>query len=240
MSGMPRRRFWSRASVRAGPEGHGVRLDARPLNTPAGAPLVLPTAALAQAIADEWNALEGEIDPDRLPLTRFANSAIDRVVPARDAVIEAIAAFGASDLLCYRADAPAELRARQAAAWDPWLTWCARDLGAPLIAVFGLMPHPQPDASLAALRESVAAMDAFELAALHEMVVLSGSLVLALAVARGALAPEQAWQLSRLDEIWQAEHWGLDAEAEAAATRKQTDFHLAAMMMRNLSGSRNL
>ena len=240
MSGMPRRRFWSSATVRAEPEGHHVDLDARPLNTPAGAPVVLPTAALAQAIADEWNALEGEIDPDRLPLTRFANSAIDRVLPARDAVIEAVAAYGASDLLCYRAEAPAELRARQAAAWDPWLTWCARDLGAPLIAVFGLMPHPQPDASLAALRASVAAMDAFELAALHELVALSGSLVLALAVARGALPAERAWQLSRLDETWQAEHWGLDAEAEAAATKKQADFRIAAMMLQNLSGIRNL
>ena len=102
------------------------------------------------------------------------------------------------------------------------------------------MPHPQPDASLAALRASVAAMDAFELAALHELVALSGSLVLALAVARGALPAERAWQLSRLDETWQAEHWGLDAEAEAAATKKQADFNIAAMMLQNLSGIRNL
>lgn len=238
MSGAPKRRFWVQAAVRPEPSGHAVDLDSRPLRTPAGAPLIVPTAALARAIAEEWNALEGTIQPDRLPLTRFANSAIDRVTPAREPVIETIAAYGGSDLLCYRAEAPAQLRALQAEAWDPWLDWSARELGAPLIAVFGLMPHPQPEPSLAALRAAIAAMDAFELAALHELVALSGSLVLGLAVARGALAPESAWRLSRLDEEWQAEQWGLDAEAEAVATRKQTDFGIAAIIIHKMTEER--
>ena len=220
----PRRRFWTRATVGPEPGGFGVALDARPLTTPAGAPLVVPTAALATAIAAEWDALDGAVRPDRLPLTRAANSAIDRVAPGREAVIDAIAAYGASDLLSYRAREPEGLAARQAAGWDPWLVWVARRLGAPLVAVTGVMHEPQPPASLAALRAAVAGRDAFALTALHELVALSGSLVLGLAVADGALDPAEAWDLSRIDEAWQAELWGVDAEAAAAAAARRADF----------------
>jgi len=225
-----RRRFWRTATVRPAPGGFAVDLDDRPLRTPAGRPLVLPTEALARAVAAEWDALGGEIDPHRLPLTRAANSAIDRVAARRDAVIDAIAEYGASDLLCYRADAPAGLAQRQADGWDPWLAWGARTLGAPLVAVAGVMHHRQPAPSLAALRAAVAEHDAFGLAALHELVTLSGSLVLGLAVARGALDAEAAWELSRIDETWQVEHWGLDAEAEAASERRREAFLRAAAM----------
>jgi chaperone required for assembly of F1-ATPase len=227
----PRRRFWRKATVRPGPGGFAIDLDDRPLRTPDGRPLVVPTAAFARAIAAEWQALGDEIDPHRLPLTRAANSAIDRVASQREAVIDAIAEYGASDLLCYRADAPAGLAARQAAGWDPWLAWSARALGAPLVAVTGVVHEPQPSPSLAALRAAVAERDAFGLAALHELVTLSGSLVLGLAVAGGALDAEAAWELSRIDETWQAEHWGLDAEAEAASERRREDFLRAASML---------
>lgn len=227
----PRRRFWTEATVRPDPGGFGVDLDARPLRTPAGSPLLVPTEPLAQAIADEWNALDAEIDPSRLPLTRAANSAIDRVAPMPDPVIDAIAAYGGSDLLAYRATDPAGLVARQARAWDPWLDWSARALAAPLETVAGVMPRPQPAASLAALRRAVAAHDAFGLTALQELVSLSGSLVLGLAVAEGALAPAEAWALSRVDEAWQAEQWGADAEAEAAGERRRADFLQAATML---------
>jgi chaperone required for assembly of F1-ATPase len=220
--------------VRPEPSGHAVDLDSRPLRTPAGAPLIVPTAALARAIAEEWDALEGTIEPDLLPLTRLANSAIYRVTPAREPVIETIAAYGGSDLLCYRAEAPAQLRALQTDAWDPWLDWSAREFGAPLIAVFGLMPHPQPETSLAALRAAIAVHDGFGLAALHEMVALSGSLVLGLAVSRGVLDAGRAWDLSRLDETWQAEQWGRDDEAESAAARKRRDFLQAEALRRLL------
>jgi chaperone required for assembly of F1-ATPase len=143
-------------------------------------------------------------------------------------VIDAITEYGGSDLLCYRADAPAGLAARQAEGWDPWLAWSARALGAPLVAVAGVVHQPQPAPSLAALRAAVAQHDAFGLTALHELVALSGSLVLGLAVARGALDAGAAWELSRLDEAWQAEHWGLDAEAEAASERRREAFVRAA------------
>jgi chaperone required for assembly of F1-ATPase len=235
----PRRRFWRAAHVRPEGEGFAVDLDARALTTPAGRRLVVPAEPLARAVADEWDALEAEIDPRRLPLTRAVNAAIDRVAAQREAVIDAIAEYGGTDLLCYRAAEPAGLAARQARGWDPWLAWGARALGAPLVAVMGVMHEPQPAPSLAALRAAVAEEDAFGLTALHELVALSGSLVLGLAVARGALDAAEAWELSRIDEAWQAEHWGLDPEAEAAATRRREDFLRASAMIAMLRAAAN-
>lgn len=185
MSWTPRRRFWTQAGVRPLDAGYGVELDDRLLQTPARRALVLPTRALAQAIAAEWNAVEAEIRPEALPLTRAANSAADRVAPHPEPVVDAIAAYGGSDLLCYRAEEPLALVQRQAAAWNPWLDWSGRVLGAPLLAVVGIMHHPQPAESLARLRAHVADSDAFGLTALHDLVSLSGSLVLGLAVSVG-------------------------------------------------------
>ena len=224
------RRFWKVAAPAAEGAAFGVRLDDRPLRTPAGALLVVPSEALAAEIAAEWDALDGEIRPERLPFTRAANVAIDRVAPNPGPVVDATAEYGGSDLLCYRAGEPAGLAARQAAEWDPWLLWSARALDAPLVATVGVMHTVQPAASLAALRAAVAAEDAFGLTALHELVSVSGSLVLGLAVARGALDPHAAWDLSRLDEAWQAEQWGLDPEAEAAAAVRRDDFLRAARL----------
>lgn len=227
---LARRRFWTAAAPAAEGGGFGVRLDDRPLRTPAGALLIVPSEELATEIAAEWDALDREIRPERLPFTRAVNVAIDRVAPKPDPVVDAIAEYGGSDLLCYRAAEPAGLAARQAAGWDPWLLWSARTLDAPLVAVTGVIHAAQPPASLAALRAAVAAEDAFGLVALHELVALSGSLVLGLAVVRGAVEPEAAWELSRLDEAWQAEQWGLDAEAEAAAAVRRADFLRAARL----------
>jgi chaperone required for assembly of F1-ATPase len=231
----PRRRFWREASAEASNAGFAVVLDARPLRTPAGAPLHLPTEALAEAVAGEWNALENEIVPARLPLTRLANTAIDRVARNHAAVVATVSDYGGADLICYRAASPEALVLRQAAAWDPWLQWAAQELHAPLFAVTGLMHHPQPDASLAAVTAAVAACDPFALTALYELVTLSGSVVLGLAVTRGALAADVAWDLSRIDETWQAEQWGTDSEAEAVATTKRADFLRAAALIGMLS-----
>lgn len=224
MTGNARRRFWRTAGVAASDRGFAIRLDHKPLRTPRQAELVVPTAALAAALAAEWNAVEGEIRPEALPLTRAANTAIDRVGTAGGQVATAIAAYGEADLLCYRAEAPQALRDRQAAAWDPWLAWSAQVLGAPLVAVDGVMHHAQPGPSLARLRRVVAAHDPFALTALHDLVTLSGSLVLGLAVSRAAIGAEAAWLLSRIDEDWQAEQWGPDPEAEAAADARRRDF----------------
>jgi chaperone required for assembly of F1-ATPase len=231
MSAVPPRRFWSAVSVERGATGHGVRLDGRPLRTPAGRALEVPTEPLAAAIAEEWAAIEGRVRPEALPLTRAANVAIDRVAANPAPVVEAIAAYGETDLLCYRAEAPDGLCRRQSEGWDPMLDWAERALGARLVCVAGVMPRPQVPQARAALTAAVARCDAFLLTALHELVALSGSLVLGLAVLEGALPPDRAWSLSRIDEDWQAEQWGEDAEAAAAAARKRGDFLQAARLV---------
>lgn len=224
MTGWAAKRFWKAARAEAAAGGFAVRLDDRPLRTPAKAALVVPTRAMAEAIAAEWDAQEGRVDPRTMPVTRSANAAIDKVATQREEVVELVAAYGGSDLLCYRAAGPQALAARQAAAWDPMLRWAAEALAAPLSVTVGVVPVAQPEPSLAAFRARVAALTEFELAALHDLVGLSGSLVLGLAAAAELAGPEEIWALSRIDEAWQAEQWGEDAEAEAVAARKLADF----------------
>ncbi|MFP4044246.1 MAG: ATP12 family chaperone protein [Rhodosalinus sp.] len=222
------RRFWTEATAVEADEGHAVVLDGRPLRTPARVPLVLPSRLLAEAVAREWQDQPETIDPRAMPLTRAANSAIDRVAPARAAVIAMLADYGETDLLCYRAEAPATLAERQGAAWDPMLDWAAEALGARLVCGAGVMHVAQPEGSLRALRAAIEPLDAFELTGLNDLVTLSGSLILGLAVARGADAPQRLWELSRIDETWQAEQWGEDAEAAAAAEDRRRSFLRAA------------
>lgn len=232
MTGWKARRFWTEArAVPAAGGGWEVLLDDRPLRTPAKARLLLPTAGLAEAVAAEWAAQEREIAPHGMPLTRAANAAIDKVRPGRAAVVAMLAAYGETDLLCHRAEAPAELVRRQAEAWDPLLAWCAEALGAPLVPTAGVMPRPQPGASLAALRAALEALDDFELTAAHDLVSLPGSIVIGLAAVRGHGDIEALWQASRIDEAWQQELWGDDAEAAEAAQRRRADFHAAARFL---------
>lgn len=221
MTGWTAKRFWKETAVKPEGEGWSVRLDNRPLKTPAKAPLLLPTAAMAEAVAAEWQAQDGKIRPETMPVTRAANSAIDKVAQQFDAVVALIADYGGTDLLCYRAEAPAALVARQADAWEPLLAWAAADLSAPLVVTHGVVPVPQPAESLARLHAAVAAHDPFALAALHDLVMIPGSLIIGLAVVRGRLTAAQGWAASRIDEVWQSEQWGVDAEAEALEASKQ-------------------
>ena len=225
------RRFWDEVRVVREGDGHAIHLDARRVRTPAGAPVALPTEALAEAVAGEWRAVEGEIDPVAMPLTRSANAAIDRVVPEREAVADMIAAYGETDLLCYRAPHPPALAARQAEGWDPLLDWAAEALGARLVAGEGVMHVAQDAGALSRLGSEVRAHGPWELAALSELVTLSGSLVIGLAIGRGALAPPEGWRLSRLEEAWNIEQWGEDAEAAARAEQKRRDFEEAARLL---------
>lgn len=213
MSAWKAKRFWTAAEALACDGGFAVLLDGRAVKTPAKAALVVPTLAMAQAIAAEWDAQTGEVRPATMPVTRAANSAIDKIIPQRDEVVEIIAAYGQSDLLCYRAIGPAALVERQAAGWDPVLHWAAEALGARLGATAGVMHVAQPPEALARLTARVAGMTEFQLAGLHDLVAISGSLVLALAVTEMRLTPEEAWALSRIDENWQIEQWGADEEA---------------------------
>lgn len=221
MSGWTAKQFWKEATARAVEGGFAVFLDGRGVKTPAKRALVVPTEAMARAIAAEWDAQGDKIDPATMPVTRSANAALDKVAPQFDEVAAMIADYGGTDLLCYRAEAPAELVARQAAAWDPLLDWAATELGARLAPVAGVLPRAQAPEALARLHAEVAGVDAFRMAALHDLVAITGSLVLGLAVARGRLEPDQAWALSRIDEDWQIEHWGADDEAVATAAVKQ-------------------
>ena len=222
------KRFWKSAEAAEVEGGFGVQLDGRPLRTPAKAALVLPTRALAGAVAAEWDAQTGEVDPASMGLTRYANSAIDRVTPHFDQIVEQVAAYGGSDLLCYRSAHPEGLVAREAAAWDPVLAWLESRYGVKLILVEGLMHAEQPAAMLAKLRGAVAAHDAFTLAALHELTAISGSLGIGLAVAEGQLEASAGFRASRVGEDWQAEQWGADDLATAAAEAKLRDFLEAA------------
>lgn len=225
------RRFWRTVTVQPAPGGFGVHLDDRPLRTPGRAALVVPVRALAQAVAGEWAAQDGPVRPDTMPITRAVNSAIDRVAPDPAPLIDGIAGYGESDLLCHRAPGPAGLVARQAAAWDPLLEWSSTALGARLVAVTGVMPARQPAESLGALRRAVARFDAFGLTALSEAVALSGSVVIGLALAAGHRDPAALWDTAHVDEIWQTEQWGTDAEAEAARALRGEAFARAADML---------
>lgn len=225
------RRFWSRAGTIPAEGGHALVLDDKPVRSPARAALVVPTVALAHALAAEWDAQGETVDPATMPLTRAANVAIDRVAIEREAVAEMVAAYGESDLLCYRADYPPGLVDRQNAGWDPMLAWASAALNAPLTVTRGVMHAAQPAASLAALRSRVSSLDPFALTAMHDLVTLSGSLILGLAVQAHQIAPEPAWDLSRIDEDWQAEKWGVDSEAVQAAAERQRAFLSAARLL---------
>ncbi|WP_410218812.1 ATP12 family chaperone protein [Paracoccus sp. (in: a-proteobacteria)] len=220
MSEWKARRFWTTASTRAAEGGWEVRLDDRKLRTPGKQALVLPTEALAEAVAAEWRAQENEILPHTMPLTRAANSAVEKVAPQRDDVVRMLAEYGGTDLLCYRATEPEALIEQQAEGWDPLVDWAAVELRAPLRITHGVIPVEQDAAALQRLHAQVAALDLYGLTALHDLVTIPGSLVLGLAVIRGRITGGEAHQLSRIDEEFQMERWGEDEEArEAAAGR---------------------
>lgn len=227
MSDWAPKRFWTTASVEQDGDGFGVRLDGRPVKTPAKAPLALPTRALAEAVAAEWDAQQDKVDPTTMPFTRSANAAIDKVATQFEEVATLIAAYGGTDLLCYRAEAPEELAARQAEAWDPLLDWAADRFGARLTPTAGVMHVEQPPAALAALTDRVKELDAFTLTALHDLVGLSGSLVIGLAALENWASVDELWQKSRIDENWQEEQWGVDVEAAEQAELKKAAFEHA-------------
>lgn len=224
MSGWAKKRFWEEATVEQDGDGFVIKLDGRGVKTPAKAGLLLPTRAMAEAVAAEWQAQDGEIDPTSMPVTRSANAAIDKVAHQHGEVADMIAEYGGTDLLCYRATQPEALIARQAAAWDPLLEWADSALGAKLKTVAGVMHEPQDGLALAKLKSRVHAQSNFELAAFHDLVGLSGSLILGFAAVHRFRPIEELWTLSRVDETWQEDQWGVDEEAAALAETKHTAF----------------
>jgi chaperone required for assembly of F1-ATPase len=222
------KRFWKTVDVGAEGDGFGVRLDGRPVRTPARAPLLLPSPRLAQAVADEWQAAGETIDPRAMAMTGLANAAIDRVAPDPAAFARDLARYAETDLLCYRAEGPPELVAREAEAWDKLLGWARRRYDVAFEVASGIIHRPQPAATVKRLGEVVAAYEPFALAGLSPLVTIGGSLVAALGVAEGAIDPAEAFAATHLDELWQAEQWGEDALATEAREARERDFLAAA------------
>lgn len=217
------RRFYREAAALRDAEGWRIALDGKVVKTPARNPLIVPTQALAEAIAGEWTAQDTKLKPDTMPLMQFASTAIDRVAPDRDRIVAETAGYAATDLVCYRAEAPAELVARQAAAWDPLIDWLRERYDVVLQVATGVMAIPQSDHALAGLTRAVAAQDDFRLTALGVMTGASGSLALALAVLETRIGPEEAADAAQLDELFQAERWGIDPEAEKRRAAQRAD-----------------
>ncbi len=224
MSDWKLKRFWQAANVAEVEGGYAVQLDGRPVKTPAKTGLIVPTRALAEHIAAEWDAVEDRIDPGAMPFTRSSNAAIDKVTLQRAEVADMLAAYGDADLTCYRADGPQSLMQLQAEVWDPLLDWADTVLGARLIPVQGVMHTPQNPQALRVLSDQVHALDVFALTAFHDLVSISGSLVIGFAALHRLHDPQTLWRLSRVDEQWQEDQWGKDEEAQAAAARKESDF----------------
>jgi len=229
------KRFWKEASAASVEGGWTIRLDDKPLRTPARKPLILPAEALARAIAEEWNSAGDTIDPQAMPLSGLANAAIDRVAPHPDSFAEGLARYGESDLACYRAERPAELRARQEKSWDGLLAWARRRFDVDFCTTSGIVHVAQPEETVRRLAHAAASLDPFRLAGLSPLVTISGSLVAALAVAEGHLSARQAWDAVTIDEQWQTEQWGADAEAEAALAARRRDFLAGARFLELLN-----
>lgn len=228
------KRFWKAANLVERDGGWGVELDGKPLRTPARESLTLPAKALAQAIVAEWNGVTETIDPRSMPLTGLANAALDRVQPDKQAFAAGLARYAEADLTCYRAEGPPSLIDRQAKDWDALLAWGRRRFDVDFNTTSGITHVEQPPATVERLSHAVAALDAFRLAGLSPLVTIGGSLLAALAVLEGAFTPEGAWDAVSLDERWQLEQWGSDAEAEAALANRRWDFLAAARFLKLL------
>jgi len=221
------KRFYRQAAVHGEEAPFAIALDGRPVKTPLKRDLALPRRALAEAVAEEWRRQGEHIDPAAMPMTRLANTALDRVSGDEPRIVAEIAEYAGSDLLCYRAEGPEGLIEREARHWDPVLTWAGSHLEHPFIAVSGLVHQPQPEPTLQAVARHLSHHDAFALTALHNMATLTGSALLAMSVEAGELAADAAWAAAHVDEDWQIEQWGQDAEASRRRGARRAEFDAA-------------
>lgn len=230
------RRAYEQVSVAAAETGFAVRLDEKPLKSPGGRPMTLPTAAMAEAIAAEWRAQGVKPDLLQLPMTRIAATALDRIPAVRDGVVAELAAYAETELVCHRASDPPELVARQAASWQPLVDWLAQHYDAPLVATAGVLPKAQPAASLQAIRRALAALDDFHLACVSVAVAGTGSLVVGLALSAGRLDAAQAFEAAELDATFQIERWGEDEIARLRRVELRAELETAARFSALLRG----
>jgi len=225
------KRFWTRVSLKPSSDGWTIQLDDRPVRTPARAALVVPTQQLAQAIAEEWASVHDTINPRDMPLTGLANAAIDRVVPERKAFAAGLARYAEADLACYRAEGPRTLVTLQEQEWDKLLGWARRRYDVDFATTRGLMHVAQPSATVERLAHAIMSLDPFRLAGLSPLVTIGGSLIAALAVSERAISAEEGWEAVSIDDRWQLEQWGADAEATAALENRRRDFLAAARFL---------
>ena len=225
------KRSYEHVAIKDEGGGAAVLLDGKKVRTPGKAAFLLPNAALAEAIAEEWRGQGARIEPQTMPLTRLANSVIDGVKGNEAAVVDDILKYAGSDLLCYRVERPKGLVALQTKHWDPILAFAKQDLGAKMRLSEGVMHVEQTPTSLEAIKKRFNTFDPWSLAALHVMTGLSGSALLALAVALGRLTPEEAWEAAHVDEDWQIAQWGEDEEAKQRRANRDRDFSAAARML---------
>ena len=223
--------FWSDVDVAQDDAGFEVLLDGRGLKTPAKSALRVPTRGLAEGIAAEWRSLENKVDPDKLPLTKLANAAIDKVAVQSEPIIGMLAEYATTDLLCYRATSPIGLADRQEQIWQPLLDWFEKVHGVRLLVGCGVMPIRQPTEVLGACAKLLKNYSHFELAAIYDLIMLSGSFVIGLATADEKIAVSEAWSASRIDEDWQIQEWGEDEEATSLAATRQKAFECAAFVL---------
>ncbi len=229
------KRFYKSAATAERDGGFAVTLDGRSVKTPGRKrELVVPDAALAETIAEEWNRQGEHIDPATMPLTRLVNSAIEAVSERMTEVRDDIVAFAGSDLLCYRAETPAALVARQKAAWDPVLAWAKQTLAADFKVQHGLMPIDQPVEATQAIAETLTDLDALCLSAVHILTTITGSAILAVAYLKGRLTADEVWAAATIDEMWQREQWGQDDEAQAHTAKRLAEFTAASLCLRLL------
>ncbi|WP_300972879.1 ATP12 family chaperone protein [Sphingomonas sp. LHG3406-1] len=225
------KRFWKEVQLVDDDGGWRIELDGRPVRTPARALLLLPNRALADAAAAEWRAAGETVDPRAMPMTGLANSALDRVAPQRETFADGLARYASGDLFCYRAESPSALIDAQAAEWDPLLQWARRRYDVDFAVTGGVAPVDQPEATVERLTHAVRALGPFQLAGLSPMVTVGGSLVAALAVFEEAIGVYEAWSAVSLDERWQLDQWGSDAEAEKALDAREADFRAGARLL---------
>jgi chaperone required for assembly of F1-ATPase len=225
------KRFYKEVSVHAAAEGHRVLLDGRPVRTPARRTLAVPSATLAAAVADEWRTQGETIQPASMALTRLVSTAIDRMPDLRASAIDELLGYAETDLLCYRAAAPADLADRQQQRWQPWLDWLARSHGVALVVTREMLPVPQPAPALARLRACVEPLDDWRLVGLHAVTTALGSVVLGLALLEGEMDVERALAASLLDEEFEIERWGREREMERRHNVLRHDVEAAARFL---------
>ncbi len=222
-----KKRFWKKATVVEVSGGYGIELDGQRVQTPSKLPLIVVFRVIADAIASEWMAQVNLVNPSAMPATRMANSVIDKVILNQNAIIEMLTEYSGSDLLCYRATSPQSLIDAQGIVWDPLLDWSAKTNLAPMNVASGIMHVEQPVTSIDVYRSKLKEMNPYQLAGVHDLITISGSVIISMALISNHFSIDEAWTAASVDEIWQEKQWGSDMEAKEVRAKKRLDFEFA-------------